>query len=91
MLALHRGDKFPAVKFRRGQHRHGQLGGKKFSRGIAKFPDCDRQNSPAKNVIHFDLHLIASRPEEQFDFVAILGGGDFRLQTDFGESLPHGV
>ena len=38
MLAIHRGDKFAAVKFRRGQHRHGQLGGKKFPRCVAKLP-----------------------------------------------------
>src|SRR5271170_5728690 len=73
MLAIHRGNKFAAVKFRRGQNRHGQLGGKKFPRCITKSPGFYRQNGSAKNVIHFNLHLIASAPEEQFEFVAILG------------------
>src|SRR5579863_8311278 len=87
MLAIHRGDKFAAVKFRRSQHRHGQLGGKKFPRCITKLSGFHRQNGSAKNVIYFNLHLISSAPEEQFDFVAIFGGEHLRLQTNFCESL----
>ena len=74
MLAIHRGDEFAAVKFWRGQKRRGQFRGEQHSRFFAKPPGFNRQNRAAKHVVDFDLHLIAPPPDEQFDFVAILGG-----------------
>ena len=91
MLAIHRGDKFAAVKFRRGQNRHGQLGGKKFPRCVTKSSGFHWQNGSAKNVIHFNLYLVASTLDEQLNFVTFFRRRNFRFHAKFGESLPHGV
>ena len=91
MLTIHRRDEFAAIKFRRGQNRHGQFRGEKFPRRVTKLPCVHRQNRSTKNMIHLHLHQIAPAPNEQFYFFAILGCGNFTFEACLGESFPHGL
>ena len=82
VLAIHRGDEFAAVKFWRGQNRHGQVRREKLP-GLVPKPACfHRQHRAAKNVINLDLHLIAPASDEQFEFVAVFGGGHVSFRTE---------
>ena len=87
MLAVHRGDELAAVEFRHRQRRHGEFGGEKIARGSDEAPRFDWQDSAAKDMVHFHLHLAPVSADEKFHLVAVFGADEFGRNPESGESF----
>ena len=74
MLAIHCGDELAAVEFRRGQNGRRQIRGEERSRLVTQPARFHRQNGSAVNMVDLHLDVTPAPSDEQFGFVAILGG-----------------